>query len=247
MSLVSVIIPYYKKIKYIERTLDSIFKQSYQNLEIIMVYDDIDLQDLTIIQRLIKKKKNIKLIINKRNLGAARSRNKAIKYAKGRYLAFIDSDDTWKKNKLSKQIYFMKKNKYSFTHTSYNIISPKNKLISKRMAAFKTTYKNLLNSCDIGLSTVMIDKKNIKKIKFPNLITKEDYALWLKLSKKHVAYGLNQYLTDWKKVEQSLSSNITQKILDAFKVYYFYENLGFIKSIYRTSLVSVNFLKKNYF
>ena len=70
-----------------------------------------------------------------------------------------------------------------------------------------------------------------KKIKFPDLKTKEDYALWLRLSKKYSFYGLNEYLTDWSKSLNSLSSNSVQKIFDAFRVYYFYEKLNFLKSI----------------
>ena len=105
MDLVTIIIPYYKKKKYIKSTLNSIFKQTYYNYEIIIVYDDSNHDDLNNIKKIINNKKNIKIIINKKNLGAAKSRNKAIKEANGRYLAFIDSDDLWEPNKLTKQIY----------------------------------------------------------------------------------------------------------------------------------------------
>ena len=247
MDLVTIIIPYYKKKKYIKNTLNSIFKQTYYNYEIIIVYDDSNHDDLNNIRKIINNKKNIKIIINKKNLGAAKSRNKAIKKANGRYLAFIDSDDIWKKNKLLNQIHFMKQNKFFLTHTSYNIIGKKNELIQKRKAVYKLTHSKLISSCDIGLSTVIIDIKEIKKVQFPDLTTKEDYALWLSLSKKYSFYGLNEYLTNWRKLSNSLSSNSIQKFLDAFKVYYLYENLGILKSIFRTFILSINFLKKKYF
>ena len=157
--IVSIIIPYYKKIKYFKKTYLSALNQNFKNFEIIIIYDDENLSDLTKLKKIIKKKKNVKIIINKKNLGAGQSRNKGIAVAKGDFLAFIDSDDVWKKNKLTQQIKFMKKNNYFLTHTSYNIINNKNNILSNRKAATKLNYKNLLESCDIGLSTVIINKK----------------------------------------------------------------------------------------
>ena len=244
MSLVSVIVPYYKKIDYIEHTLKSIFKQTHKSVEVIIIYDDQDIGDLKIIKKIIANKKNIKIIVNKKNIGAGKSRNKGVKVAKGKFLAFIDSDDIWKKNKLKEQVKFMNNNNYLLTHTSYNIVNRYNKIIAKRKAAKKLSYDNLLNSCDIGLSTVMINNKKIKKITFGDTKTKEDYSLWLSLSKKIPFYGLNQCLTNWKKLDNSLSSSSVQKIIDAFKIYYYKENFSLVVSLARTILLSVNFINK---
>ena len=247
MKLVSVIIPYYKKIEYIEKALKSIFNQTYKNFEIIIIYDDKDKEDLKFIRKKIKRFKRIKLIINKKNLGAGRSRNKAAKNAKGKYLAFLDSDDVWKKNKLKQQLNFMKKNKLDISHTTYSIINDKNKILSYREASKKSTYSNLLNSCDIGLSTVIIKKKLFLKYKFSSNKTKEDYSLWLKFSRKNSIYGLNKELTSWRKLDNSLSSNTLQKIFDAFDIYYRQEKFNFIISITRVIILSFNFLKKSWF
>ena len=97
MKLVSIIIPYYKNIEFIEKTIDSILNQTYQNFEVIIIYDDEDQRDLFFLRTLIKGHKRIRLIINKKNLGAGLSRNKAIKMSKGKYVAFIDADDIWEK------------------------------------------------------------------------------------------------------------------------------------------------------
>ena len=244
--IVSIIIPYYKKIKYFKKTYLSVLNQNFKNFEIIIIYDDENLSDLTKLKKIIKKKKNVKIIINKKNLGAGQSRNKGIAVAKGDFLAFIDSDDVWKKNKLKQQIKFMKKNNYFLTHTSYNIINNKNNILSKRRAATKLNYKNLLESCDIGLSTVMINKKKIKKIKFGYTKTKEDYSLWLKLTKNFPFYGLNQNLTYWTKSNNSLSNSTFQKLIDAFRIYYFQEKFSIMSSIIRTFLLSLNFINKSY-
>ena len=108
--LISIIISYYKKKKYIKKTLNSILKQSYKNFELIFVYDQENKKDLKFIKNLLKKFKNTKLIINKKNIGVAKSRNLAVKFCRGKYIAFIDADDIWLKNKLKVHLLFMQKN-----------------------------------------------------------------------------------------------------------------------------------------
>ena len=109
------------------------------------------------------------------------------------------------------------------------------------------TYRNLLFSCDIGLSTVMIDSRLLKKEKFPNLKTKEDYLLWIKLSKKKIKMlGINETLASWRKTNNSLSSSIRQKLKDAFLVYSCHLKFNFLKSLILVFLLSVNSLTKKY-
>ena len=247
MKTVSIIIPYYKNIKWISKTLNSVYKQTFKNFEVIIVYDNQDKYELNLLKKLIKNKKKINLILNKKNLGAGKSRNKGAKIAKGKYIAFLDSDDVWKKNKLKQQLNFMKKNKLDISHTTYSIINDKNKILSYREASKKSSYSNLLNSCDIGLSTVIIKKKLFLKYKFSSNKTKEDYSLWLKLSRKNSIYGLDKELSSWRKLDNSLSSNTLQKIFDAFDIYYRQEKFNFITSITRVITLSFNFLKKSWF
>ena len=159
MSLISVIIPYYQKKKYITSSINSVLKQSYKNLELIIIYDDTNHEDLIILNNLKKKDKRIKIFINKKNMGAGPSRNKGIKLSRGKFIAFLDSDDLWSRNKLKKQILFMKQRKIKISHTSYYIINYKNKVIGQRKAK-DLSHKQLLKSCDIGLSTIILDKKS---------------------------------------------------------------------------------------
>ena len=130
--LISIIITYYKKKKFINQTIQSILNQSYKNFELILVYDDNNRDELKYIRKLLGNIKRKKIIINSKNLGVAKSRNIAIKRSKGTYLAFIDSDDLWKKNKLSNKINFLQKNGFHFSFTSYGIINEQNKIIGKR-------------------------------------------------------------------------------------------------------------------
>ena len=245
MDLISVIIPYYKKKEYIISSINSALNQTYKNLEIIIIYDDLNKEDLNLLKKIKKKDKRIKIYINKKNLGAGRSRNKGIKLSKGIFVAFLDSDDLWKKNKLKKQIFFMKKNGINASHTSYTIINSNNKIIGSRNAK-DMSYKLLLKSCDIGLSTVILKKEIItSKIKFANIKTKEDYVLWLKITfNNNKIFALKDNLTKWRKLEDSLSSSKLQKIYDGYLVYRKYMNFNLLKSFGFLMLLSFNYFLK---
>ena len=246
MDLISVIIPYYKKKEYIISSINSALNQTYKNLEIIIIYDDLNKEDLNLLKKIKKKDKRIKIYINKKNLGAGRSRNKGIKLSKGIFVAFLDSDDLWKKNKLKKQIFFMKKNGINASHTSYTIINSNNKIIGSRNAK-DMSYKLLLKSCDIGLSTVVLKKEIItSKIKFANIKTKEDYVLWLKITlNNNKIFALKDNLTKWRKLEDSLSSSKLQKIYDGYLVYRKYMNFNLLKSFGFLMLLSFNYFLKD--
>ncbi len=247
MPLVSIIVTYYKKKKYILKCLKSIFNQSYKNFEVILIFDDNDLNEYEYIKKLKKKFRKIIVYKNKKNLGAGESRNKGIKLSRGNYIAFLDSDDEWHKDKLKKQMKYMMKNSFPISHTSYKIVNESQKFLAKRTA--KTLdHAMLLKSCDIGLSSVIM-KRNLfnKNIKFANTKTKEDYVLWLNITKNgKKIYGLDKTLLKWRKNENSLSSSTIRKLVDGFLVYHRYQKYNFLKSIYLLIILSLNFLKKNY-
>jgi teichuronic acid biosynthesis glycosyltransferase TuaG len=243
--IVSIIIPYYKKKNYINKTISSVLRQSYQKFEIIIVNDEPGKSSKDILIKIKKKDKRIKIVNNKKNIGAGPSRNKGIKIAKGNYIAFIDSDDLWKKNKLKTQINIMKKYDYNISHTSYYIIDKNNKKSVIRKSK-SLNFKNLKQSCDIGLSTVVMKREILKKDKlFANFTTKEDYYLWLKIANTgEIFHYINLPLSCWRKTPNSLSSSIIQKLIDSYKVYFHFEKNFFI-SIYRIIILSFNFIIKN--
>ena len=246
MDLVSVIIPYYKKRKFILETVNSAVNQSYKNLEIIIIYDDDDKTDIEFLRKIAKKDNRIKIIENSEKMGAGISRNIGIFKSKGKYIAFLDADDIWHIDKLKKQVNFMNEYNYFISHTSYSIINENKNIIGKRIAKNFFKLSELLKSCDIGTSTVVLHKNLINQnVKFASLSTKEDFVLWLRILKNNVSiYGLNEDLTFWTKSKNSLSSSTFQKIIDGFRVYYTYMNFGFIKSVYYLICLSINFLKK---
>jgi len=245
---ISVIMPYFKKKNFFKRSINSVFSQTFKNYEIIVIFDDKNLDDLNYVKEIIKNKKKIRLIINKKNLGASHSRNIGIKNSRSNHIAFLDCDDIWHKNKLKLQYKFMIKNNYKLTHTSYYVVDKNEKIIQKNIIRNNIIdYHYLIKSCDIGLSTVMIDKKILKSEKFPNLMTKEDYVLWLKLLKKgYKFYGLKKLLVSWRVSDNSLSSSKIQKFFDAFRVYHYYQKKNIFVSAIFTIRLSINALLKNY-
>jgi len=247
MDLVSVIIPYHKKRNTVKETLTSVVNQSYENLEVLIIYDDTNLNDFEFLQKIADLDRRIKIIKNKTKLGAGFSRNIGIEKSNGKYIAFLDADDTWSLDKLQSQISFMKQNNYKISHTSYYIVDKNKKIIGQRRARDFLSINAILKSCDIGLSTVVLEKNVVthNKIKFPNLVTKEDFVFWLMLLKKEYKfYGYDKYLTNWTDAKNSLSSSIIQKLGDGFKVYYYYMNFNIFKSIYFLLCLSLNYLKK---
>jgi teichuronic acid biosynthesis glycosyltransferase TuaG len=241
---ISVIIPFFDETNLLTRAINSVLHQTYKNFEIIIINDNPDKKS-EILE--IKKKFNnklIKYIFNKRNIGAGLSRNKGIMVAKGKYIAFLDSDDFWNKNKLLNQINYMKKNNIKISHTSYGIFDIYNNFLSKRIAK-DMDYYDLVKSCDIGLSTVIVERKLINRYPFPDIKTKEDYVVWLKISKNGFRlHGLNQILTRWTSRKKSLSKSIFQKLKDGFKVYNIYEKKNFFESLICLLILSLNYLKK---
>ena len=246
MSLVSIILPYYKKINFFTATYKSIINQSYQNYELIIVYDDEDDFDLKKIKKITLKNPKVKIICNKKNLGAGLSRNIGIKNSKGKLVAFIDADDLWNKNKIRDQIEFIKKLNCKFVSCDY-IKNYKNKTI-KVNSKYKITYWDLIKSCSIGLSTVMVKKEIIDNKLFSNLKTQEDFSAWLKIMRKNKisCYNLEKTLVIWNHDNNSLSSNFIQKIKDAFNVFRIKEKFSLIDSLFYLFVLSFNSLKRKF-
>ena len=194
-KLVSVIMPVYNAEKYLEETLDSVLNQTYEDIEIICVDDMSSDGSRDILGKYKEKSKKIKTIYLTENAGVANARNVAIQNAEGRFIAFLDSDDVWLPEKISRQINFMLDNQYEFTFTSYRFIDADSNLMNTIVKAKRElTYNKLLKHNAIACLTVGIDRNYVNDIYMPKT-RHEDYAAWLRILKKgYKAYGLNELL-----------------------------------------------------
>lgn len=229
-TLVSVIMPTYNSAKTIADSVFSIVNQTYEDLELIII-DDCS-RDNTV--DIIKKEFNDNRIIVKRlslNSGAGIARNEGIKLAKGRFIAFCDSDDRWLQDKLVKQIGFMKKHDVSLTYTSYFICDEQGNKTHKVQAIPELNYNILLKNNYMGCLTVVYDSKKLGKYFFPEYRKRQDWALWLILLQVvPSAKGISEPLALYRRSNNSLSSNKVKLIKETFR---FYNNLNMnvIKSL----------------
>ena len=213
-DLVSIITPTYNCGNYIEETINSVINQTYKNWEMIIIDDCSTDNTKSIVEEYQKKYPNIKYHILENNSGAAVARNMAIKMAKGKFIAFLDSDDLWDKEKLEKQINFMKQNDYNFTYTNYEEIDEKSNSINKFVTGPKKITKlGMYNYCWPGCLTVMYNAEKVGLIQIENLPKNNDYAIWLKVIKKSNCYLLDENLARYRIRAGSISNNSKIKLI----------------------------------
>ena len=234
---ISIVMPSYSSEFFLHKTINSIINQTIKNWELIIVDDCSPDNSNEVIKSYIAKNSQIKLIQLEKNMGPSAARNRGIKESKGRYIAFLDSDDIWASDKLEQQLNFMNKKDADISFTAYNLISEKQ---DERIGVFnipeKINYLQLLKNNVIGCSTVIYDTKNLGKVFFPEIKKRQDYALWLLILRKvDFAYGLNEPLTDYMLRENSVSSNRLSAAYYTWKVYKDVENLSLFKSFYYLS------------
>lgn len=219
-EIVSVITPVYNVEKVIEKTLNSMLMQDYKNLEIVLVDDCSKDNSAEIIKRYLDKYPNIVYHKQVKNGGAAVARNTALNIAKGRYVAFLDSDDLWCDGKISKQLSFMKENDAAISCTAMDCIDEEdNSLNSVREVHKIISYKFLLHNTMIATSTVMIDRNKTGNFQMPLRRGGQDYATWLMLMRNGtICYGLNEVLSHYRVMNNSLSSNKWKSIRQVWEI-----------------------------
>lgn len=236
-DLVSIITPVYHAQDYIKQTLDSVLAQDYENWEHILVVDGGEDPTIAHIQEYVKAhpEANIRLVIQETNQGAAHARNRGVKEARGRYIAYIDADDLWRKDKLSLQLAFMEKNRTGFSFSGYEFGDENAKGTGKIVRVPETiTYRQALKNTTIFTSTVIFDTTIIPKdeIEMP-IMKSEDTALWWKILRKgQPAYGLDENLVTYRRPAKSLSSNKLEAVRRIWNLYRKAEGLSVPVSIY---------------
>lgn len=244
--LVSIVTPVYNSARFISETIDSIQSQTYSNWELLLIDDCSSDNSYEIIKNYMKDDDRIKYIKLEKNSGAAVSRNTGIKNAKGRFIAFVDSDDLWQSKKLEIQVKYMLKNKIAFSFTSYRYMKEDGTLTNKiAKAPNKINYNGLLKNTIIGCSTVLIDRYIMGDFTMPLVRRGQDTATWLQLLKREkYAYGINEALVNYRLVGNSISSNKIKALKRTWNTYRNVEKLGLLKSSYVFCFYVFNAIKK---
>ncbi len=244
--MVSIIMPSYNASQFIEESIESVLNQTYQDWELLITDDCSKDNSIEIIQSYVTKDSRIKLFSLKSNGGAAKARNKSISEAKGKYIAFLDSDDIWDSSKLEEQIAFMEVNNLPFSFTAYDQMSEEGELLNKVIEVPKDiSYHGYLKNTIIGCLTVIINKELVGDFKMPNIKTSQDMATWLLVLKRgYKAYGLNRNLATYRLVGNSNSSKKSKAAKDVWKVYREIEKLSIVYSVICFCGYAFNAIKK---
>lgn len=249
-SMISIIMPSYNTANYIEASIESVRHQTYENWELIIV-DDCSTDDTDEVVRPFLSDRRIRYLKNEQNSGAAISRNRALREAKGKWIAFLDSDDLWLPEKLEKQVAFMEQNGYHFSYTNYEEINMAGEKTGVRVTGpKKITKTGMFNYCWPGCLTVMYDAETVGLIQIADIKKNNDYAMWLKVCRKADCYLLDECLAQYRKGRAGSVSTygIRTMIGWHYKLFHNVENQNVLKSVINTgrNLVFGFYKKKKY-
>lgn len=206
-GLVSIITPSYNCGDYVSETIQSVLNQTYTQWELIIVDDSSTDQTLKRIEPFLKDSR-IRLLQNAVNSGAAISRNKALREAKGRWVAFLDADDLWKPNKLECQLRFMHQNDYSFTYTQYTETNEFSHNLGRLVSGpSHISRAGMFRYCWPGCLTVMYDAQIVGLIQIPDIRKNNDYAMWLRVAEKANCHLLPEPLAVYRRRNGSISNH----------------------------------------
>ena len=243
-SKVSIILPNYNSSEYLEETLKSIIGQSYEDWNLYIIDDNSNIETLKVLKKYENTKK-IKIIYSKENKGAGYCRNLGIKYSYSQYLAFIDSDDLWMKDKLHEQINFMEKNNIKFSYTAYSAFNEKNERERSVYPPKQFNYQDFIKNTSIATSTMIIAREILDNIEFSDTKICEDYFFKCKILKKvKFAHCIRKYLTRYRIRENSLQSNKFKNLYWIWKINNKFNKLNFSENLISLLSISLNSIKK---
>ena len=204
MELVSVIMPTYNCERFIRESIDSVLAQTYINWELLIV-DDCSTDETESVVRSFSDPR-IRYMRNEQNMGAALTRNRALKEAKGRYIAFLDSDDLWLPEKLERQIDFMQAHHYAFTYHNYIEIDEHSAPIGILVSGKKQVNRfDMMSCCWPGCLSVVYDAQVVGLIQIPDIKKNNDSAMWLLAVKKADCYLLPESLAQYRRRTGSIT------------------------------------------
>lgn len=246
-ELVSIITPVYNNSEFIKQTIESVQKQTYKNWEMIIVDDCSTDRTPELIKKISQKDDRIKYIKLEKNSGAAIARNKALSESRGRFIAYLDADDLWKKNKIQNQIDFMLAHDYAFVCSNYEKIDVNNKILKQVKIPKEINYKLFLRNTIIQTVGVMIDSRKTGRelLIMPNVRRRQDAATWCQLLKSGFnCYGVPDFLSYYRVVPKSLSSNKIKAMKGTWFLYRKIEKLSLVNACFCFLGYAINAVKK---
>lgn len=241
--------PIYNSEKYLFSSINSVINQTYKNWELLCI-DDFSTDKSKKILDVFKKNKKIKIFYRSKNTGPANCRNLGLQKAKGQYICFLDSDDYWDKKKLSTQLKFMIKYKYFFTYTDYKFFKDNNlKKTYNLRCPKKFNFYSFVRNTSICTSSMMVNKKILKKILFNKKYKFDDYLFKCQILKKYDAFNIAKYLTYYRIKSLSISSSKIENFRDVWKInneknkFNIFQNLISLLNITFNSIIKYQFLK----
>lgn len=230
-ALVSVIMPAYNAEKYIEEAISSVVSQTHENWELLILDDCSTDRTVEIAERFAGLDARIRLLRNPQNMGVAKTRNRGLDLAQGEWIALLDSDDVWHRDKLEKQLALAEQAGAELVYTSYELFAGAKSKIADYYVPAKTDYRHMLKENVIGCSTVMLHRSLCRQFHFRQDVYHEDYALWLEILRNgYTAAGCTDILTNWRVSEQSRSFDKRSAAKNRWLIYRKVENLPLLSS-----------------
>lgn len=247
-GLVSIVTPVFNAESFIEQTIRSVLAQTYTDWELLLIDDCSTDSSEKIIKQFVQKDKRIKYCRLQENSGAAVARNTAISLAQGEYLAFLDSDDLWVKNKLERQLSFMKTQGAAFVFSRIRMIDQQGRTLKEIIPIpAKVNYNTLLRRTVIATSTVLIHRKQIGIFFMPLRRGGQDYATWLFLLRSiDYAYGQDECLVEYRVSDHSLSSKKKDSIRQVYEIQTKDEHIGKLHAVINTCCFCLYAFKKHF-
>lgn len=226
-SLVSIVTPAYKAASFVGASIESVQAQDHRQWEMLVVDDRSPDNTAEVVERYAAEDPRVRLIRQPQNGGAAAARNAALENARGRYIAFLDSDDLWLPGKLSAQLAFMAATRAGLSFTAFRRISQNGDRVGRLIGVpDRLSYADLLKNTAIVTSTVIVDRLQSGSFRMTKTYY-DDFVLWLELLKRGVvARGLNEDFTRYRMVAQSISRNKTNSARQVWLTYRNIEKLN---------------------
>lgn len=232
-NLISIVMPVYNAAAYLEKTIGSAQGQTCQNWELIAVDDCSSDNSFEMLCRMAEQDPRIHPVKQEKNAGAAMARNRGIQLAKGRYLAFLDSDDLWAEQKLEKELAFLKERQAAFVFTSYEFGDSEGRGNGKIVhVPAELTYRKALSRTVIFTTTVLFDLEKIDKklVMMPDVKSEDTATWWQILRSGYTAFGLDENLAVYRRPASSLSSNKVEAVRRIWNLYRNQEKLSLAES-----------------